>query len=44
MSGIVGTTYEFMFIGAQPGRWRVAMDREGREGFKSPWRVFIHER
>jgi hypothetical protein len=44
-SGIVSTTYEFNFIGAQPGRWRVwALDKEGREGFKSPWRGFVYLR
>ena len=41
--GITGNTYEFSFVGAQPGRWRVwAVDKEGREGFKSPWRRFIY--
>lgn len=40
-SGIVNTSYEFNFVGAQPGRWRVwAIDSAGREGFKSPWRRF----
>ena len=40
-SGIVGTSYEFDFVGAQPGRWRVwAVDHEGRAGFKSAWRKF----
>jgi hypothetical protein len=44
-SGIVSTTYEFHFVGAQSGRWRVwALDKEGREGFKSPWRVFVYLR
>ncbi|HVG33830.1 MAG TPA: carboxypeptidase-like regulatory domain-containing protein [Pyrinomonadaceae bacterium] len=43
MSGLTSTSYEFKFIGAQPGRWRVwAVDREGREGFKSPWRTFVY--
>lgn len=43
MSGLVETSYEFEFVGAQPGRWRVwAIDREGREGFKSPWRTFFY--
>jgi len=43
MSGIAGTTYEFEFVGAQAGRWRVwALDKEGREGFKSPWRSFVY--
>lgn len=42
-SGIVNTNYEFDFVGAQPGRWRVwAVDKDGREGFKSPWRRFIY--
>jgi hypothetical protein len=45
MDGIAGTSYEFLFIGAQPGRWRVvAVDSEGREGFFSPWRVFDYRR
>lgn len=44
-SGILSTTYEFEFVGAQPGRWRVwALDKEGREGFKSPWRSFVYLR
>lgn len=44
-SGIVSTRYEFNFVGAQPGRWRVwALDKEGREGFKSPWRSFVYLR
>lgn len=43
--GIEGTAYEFAFVGAQPGRWRVwAVDREGRAGFKSPWRLFVYRR
>jgi len=34
---------EFSFVGAQPGRWRVwAVDKEGREGFKSPWRRYVY--
>jgi hypothetical protein len=42
-SGIVDTSYEFDFVGAQPGRWRVwAVDKDGREGFKSPWRRFVY--
>jgi hypothetical protein len=44
-TGIASTSYDFYFIGAQPGRWRVwAVDKEGREGFKSPWSVFIYLR
>ena len=43
MHGIIGTEYQFFFIGAQPGRWRVwAIDKNGREGFKSPWRTFFY--
>ncbi|HSE15702.1 MAG TPA: hypothetical protein VLB46_01535 [Pyrinomonadaceae bacterium] len=42
-AGIVSTTYDFDFVGAQRGRWRVwALDIEGREGFKSPWRSFVY--
>ncbi len=38
-----GTRYEFLFVGAQPGRWRVwAIDSNGQEGFKSPWWTFFH--
>lgn len=41
--GIVGTSYEFSFVGKQPGRWRVwAIDQKGQEGFKSPWRMFFY--
>ncbi len=44
-SDIIGTSYAFTFIGAQPGRWRVwAVDARGREGFKSPWRLFKYLR
>ena len=40
---ILDTSYEFRFVGAQPGRWRVwAVDNEGRDGFKSPWRTFVY--
>ncbi|HKO42349.1 MAG TPA: hypothetical protein VJU84_03610 [Pyrinomonadaceae bacterium] len=43
MEGITATEYQFSFIGAQPGRWRVwAIDSNGREGFKSPWRTFFY--
>lgn len=42
-SRISATAYEFNFIGMQPGRWRVwAVDKDGREGFKSTWRRFIY--
>lgn len=37
------TIYEFNFVGAQPGRWRVwAIDKKGQESFKSPWRTFFY--
>jgi hypothetical protein len=40
---VQGTSYEFDFIGRQPGRWRVwAVDSKQVEGFKSPWRVFFY--
>lgn len=43
MTNLTGTSYEFKFIGAQPGRWRVwAIDKEGHEGFKSAWRTFVY--
>jgi hypothetical protein len=33
--------YKLEFVSAQPGRWRVwAVDEQGREGEKSPWRTF----
>jgi hypothetical protein len=42
-SPLTETSFEFNFVGAQPGRWRVcAIDKDGREGFKSPWRTFIY--
>jgi len=40
---VVGTTYEFDFVGAQPGRWRIwAVDGKGQEGFRSPWRLIFY--
>lgn len=37
--------YKFEFPGAQPGRWRVwAVDHDGREGEKSPWRTFRYSK
>jgi hypothetical protein len=42
-SEIRGFNYEFMFVGAQPGRWRVwAVDAEGRAGAKSAWATFVY--
>ena len=44
LSGIEGTSYVLLFIGAQPGRWRVwAADAKGRVGLKSPWFKFIYK-
>jgi hypothetical protein len=44
-SGIEGTTYQFSFLGAQPGRWRVwAHDAQGQAGAKSEWSVFFYRR
>jgi hypothetical protein len=41
--GLHETTCEFVFKGAQPGRWRVwAIDKDRRRGIKSPWRRFIY--
>ncbi len=40
---VEGTTYEFNFVGRQPGRWRIwAVDAKGQEGFKSPWRIVFY--
>jgi hypothetical protein len=40
---VEGATYEFNFVGRQPGRWRIwAVDSKGQEGFKSPWRLFFY--
>jgi hypothetical protein len=42
-AGLDATAYEFNFVGAQPGRWRVwAIVGSGRAGFKSPWRSFAY--
>lgn len=44
-SGIEGTSYEFSFVGAQPGRWRVwAVDSQGWAGAKSDWSWFVYRR
>jgi hypothetical protein len=43
--GVIDTTLEFFFKGAQPGRWRVwAIDRDHRLGFKSQWRRFTYQK
>jgi hypothetical protein len=45
LSDITTTSYTFLFLGAQPGRWRVwALDKNGSEGFKSDWRRFFYAR
>jgi len=41
--GLHETAFEFGFMGAQPGRWRVwTFDKDRRPGIKSPWRRFIY--
>ena len=43
--GVLDTTFEFAFKGAQPGRWRVwAIDSDHRPGYKSPWRRFVYQK
>ncbi len=38
-------SFDFNFVGAQPGRWRVvALDSKGIEGFKSPWSIIFYTR
>lgn len=44
-SGLEATKYEFNFIGAQRGRWRVrAVGADGRAGAASPWATFVYKR
>jgi Carboxypeptidase regulatory-like domain len=44
-SGLKTTTYEFEFLGNQPGRWRVwAVDAQGRPGAKSEWSLFFYRK
>ena len=41
ISAVRSPGYKFEFAGAQSGRWRVwAVDKDGRDGEKSPWRTF----
>ena len=41
--GLHDTIYEFLFKGAQPGRWRVwAIDKDRKRGIKSPWARFSY--
>ncbi|HMQ05220.1 MAG TPA: carboxypeptidase-like regulatory domain-containing protein [Pyrinomonadaceae bacterium] len=42
-SGIEKTSYEFNFVGGQPGRWRVwAIGPDGSPGPKTPWNYFYY--
>lgn len=41
--GLHELSYELLFKGAQPGRWRVwAIDKDHKPGIKSPWRGFSY--
>jgi len=41
--GLHDLSYELLFKGAQPGRWRVwAIDKDHKPGIKSPWRGFSY--
>jgi hypothetical protein len=41
--GLRETAYEFLFKGAQPGRWRVrAVDKDHKPGIRSSWRRFTY--
>jgi hypothetical protein len=41
--GLHETTYEFLFKGAQPGRWRVwAIGKDRKQGIKSLWSRFSY--
>jgi hypothetical protein len=43
-SGLEGTSFEFNFVGRQPGRWRVwAFDSEGNPGIRTPWVTFFYQ-
>ena len=43
--GLHETAYEFFFKGAQPGRWRVwAIDKDRKQGIKSPWARFSYQK
>ncbi len=45
VTGLAESAYSFVFIGAQPGCWRVwADDRQGRHGSKSTWWEFVYTR
>jgi hypothetical protein len=43
--GLLDTRFDFIFKGAQPGRWRVwTIDRNHQAGYKSPWRRFVYQK
>lgn len=45
VQNVNGTQYQFDFVGAQPGRWRVwAVDSNGNKGPKSAWWEFRYTR
>jgi beta-lactam-binding protein with PASTA domain len=45
VENLTTTNYQFNFVGAQPGRWRVwAVDRSGQAGAKSEWCTFKYTR
>jgi hypothetical protein len=42
---VTATEFEFDFVGAQPGRWRItAIYENGIMGEKSEWRIFRYTR
>jgi hypothetical protein len=44
-TGIRETTYRFVWVGANLGRWRVwALGPDGRQGPKSVWQDFFYKR
>jgi eukaryotic-like serine/threonine-protein kinase len=44
-TGIKDTTYRFVWVGANLGRWRVwALGPDGRQSEKSAWQDFLYKR
>jgi hypothetical protein len=44
-TGLADTTYRFVWVGANLGRWRVwALGPDGRQGPKSAWQDFFYKR
>jgi len=42
-SRIRGTSYQFSWVGANLGRWRVwAVDKDGHQGAKTEWQDFLY--